>query len=86
VVTIRPLPGPAVDRLAERVVLDEIRRGLTPFLGRTPALIVESAEAPPEAPRRVTQNEVREDTLNALFRQEPRLERAVEELDLELMD
>jgi DNA polymerase-3 subunit gamma/tau len=86
VLTIRPLPGPAVDRLAEPVVLDEIRRGLTPFLGRTPALIVEGADAPPEAPRRVTQNEVREDTLIALFRQEPRLERAVEELDLELMD
>jgi hypothetical protein len=34
----------------------------------------------------VTEDEVREDALKALYRQEPRLERAVEELDLELMD
>jgi hypothetical protein len=34
----------------------------------------------------VTEEEVREDTMRALFRQEPRLQRAVEELDLELMD
>jgi hypothetical protein len=35
---------------------------------------------------RVTDAEVRQDTLRALYRQEPRLRRAVEELDLELMD
>jgi hypothetical protein len=34
----------------------------------------------------VTRSEVREDTLRALIRQEPRLERAVQELDLELME
>jgi DNA polymerase-3 subunit gamma/tau len=35
---------------------------------------------------RVTEADVREGALNALFRQEPRLRRAVEELDLELME
>jgi hypothetical protein len=48
--------------------------------------VVESPRPAPETARRVTQNEVREDTLRALYRQEPRLERAVEELDLELME
>jgi len=45
--------------------------------------------APPEpiaGARRVTPAEVRTDTLRSLYRQEPRLERAVQELDLELMD
>ena len=37
-------------------------------------------------PGRVTEDEVREGTIKSLFRQEPRLERAVEELDLELME
>jgi hypothetical protein len=36
--------------------------------------------------RRISRDEVRADTLKALYRKEPRLERAVEELDLELMD
>ena len=41
---------------------------------------------PAGAPRRITEDEVREDSLKALYRQEPRLRRAVEELDLELFD
>jgi len=35
---------------------------------------------------RITEKSVREDTLRELLQQEPRLGRAVEELDLELMD
>jgi DNA polymerase III subunit gamma/tau len=47
----------------------------------------ELANGEPSDPgRRFTQEDVRADTLRALYRQEPRLERAVEELDLELMD
>lgn len=85
-VSVKPLPGPAGERLAQPAVRDEIARGLTPFLGRRPQLVIQPSEASPIDVPRVTEGEVREDTLNALYRQEPRLKRAVVELDLELMD
>jgi hypothetical protein len=83
---VKPLPGPAVERLAQTAVVEEIRSGLAHYLGYVPEVRVEPPREGPENARRVTQNEVREHTLQALFRQEPRLERAVEELDLELME
>jgi hypothetical protein len=61
-------------------------RGLAPYLGRTATLAVVVSTAPATGDARVTKDEVREDTLKALYRQEPRLERAVQELDLELME
>lgn len=83
---VKPLPGPAVERLAETAVVEEIRSGLAHYLGYAPEVRVEPPREGPENTRRITRNEVREHTLQALFRQEPRLERAVEELDLELME
>ena len=85
-VSISPLPGPAVDRLREPPVQAAIRAGLEPYLGRKVELRIGAASQAPPAAARVTESEVREDTLRALYRQEPRLKRAVEELDLELMD
>jgi DNA polymerase-3 subunit gamma/tau len=85
-VSVSPLPGPAAERLRDPVVREAIRSGLEPFLGRPVDVRVGvPSEALPRASR-VTESEVRDDTLRALFRQEPRLKRAVEELDLELMD
>ncbi len=83
---VKPLPGPAVERLGEASVQEQIRRGLSPFLAGPLDLRIEVAPTRAEASGRVTREEVTEDTLKALFRQEPRLERAVEELDLELME
>ena len=84
--TIRPLAGPAVERLGRPEILAEIRSGLETYLAAAPTIDVEVEEPGAGNARRVTQNEVREDTMRALIRQEPRLERAVEELDLELME
>lgn len=85
-IEVRPPPGPATDKLRTSAVLAEVRRGLEPYLGRVPDLVLAfPAEAAPEAAR-ITEEEVRRDRLSALFRQEPRLRAAVEELDLELMD
>ena len=85
-IEVTPPPGPATERLRTSAVLAEVRRGLEPHLGRVPDLVLGSpAETAPEA-MRVTEEEVRGNTLSALFRQEPRLREAVEELDLELMD
>jgi DNA polymerase-3 subunit gamma/tau len=85
-VHISSLAAPAAERLAEPATLRAVREGLAPHLGRLPELVVDgrAREAGPSA--RVSEAEVREHALQALYRQEPRLERAVEELDLELMD
>ena len=85
-ISVSPLPGPAVERLRDPSVQAAIRSGLEPYLGRRVQLRIGAASEVPPAAARVTESEVREDTLRALFRQEPRLQRAVEELDLELMD
>ena len=85
-VVVNPLPGPALDRLTQRTVIDQMSDGLAPYLGRRPDILVEAAVPLVGDASRVTADEVRSDTLKALYRQEPRLERAVEELDLELMD
>jgi len=78
--------GPAVERLGRSAVIDQMRSGLTPYLGRAPVLVIRTGEEPKVGAGRLTEEAVREDTLRALYRQEPRLRRAVEELDLELMD
>jgi DNA polymerase-3 subunit gamma/tau len=78
--------GPAVERLGRAAVIDQVRSGLTPYLGRAPVLVIRTGEEPKVGAGRLTEEAVREDTLRALYRQEPRLRRAVEELDLELMD
>ncbi len=85
-ISVSPLPGPAAERLQEPGVQNAIREGLRPFLGRSVTLRMGAVAAAPPSASRVTESEVRHDTLKALFRQEPRLKRAVEELDLELMD
>ena len=85
-IEVTPLPGPATERLRNSAVLAEVRRGLEPYLGRVPDLVLGfPAEAASEAVR-TTHEEVQGDTLSDLFRQEPRLREAVEELDLEIMD
>ena len=83
---IAPLPGPAVDRLGQATAIEAIREGMTPFLGRRPVLRIDAPSSGEVRPDRISREEVHADTLKALYRQEPRLERAVEELDLELME
>jgi DNA polymerase-3 subunit gamma/tau len=82
-------PGPAVERLGDATVRAEISAGLAPFSGRSLPVRVAVAGGGDDAagtPRRISREEVRADTLKALYRKEPRLQRAVEELDLELME
>lgn len=85
-IVVSPLPGPALERIAQKAVIEHLRDGMSPYLGRRPVIVVETGEAPLSNGARVTREEVQADTLKTLYRQEPRLERAVQELDLELMD
>jgi DNA polymerase-3 subunit gamma/tau len=63
-----------------------IARGLARHLGREVELRITEAATPAEAGRRITEETVRGDRLRELHRKEPRLRRAVEALDLELLD
>jgi len=85
-VEILPHPGPAVERLSEAGVLEAIGDGLEPFLGRRAPVRVALPDSPGAPAARIGRDEVRADTLKSLYRKEPRLKRAVEELDLELME
>ena len=77
---------PALDRLLEPAVQQAIRDGLAAHLGRVPELVVDTPSGAPAKAARVTEAEVRDHALRALYRREPRLQQAVEELDLELME
>jgi len=85
-VEVVPPPGPAVERLAQPAVLEAVRSGLSAHLGRPVQVRVRPVGGSAAQPSRVSPEEVRADTLKSLYRKEPRLERAVQELDLELME
>jgi hypothetical protein len=89
-VHVAGIAPPANERLAEPAIQHAIREGLASRLGRVPEIVYEGlATSPTQAPgkaARVTEAEARDDALKALYRQEPRLQKAVEELDLELME
>jgi len=85
-VVVEPLPGPAMERLSKKSVMDQVADGLAVHLGRPVRVVSKASDTAPAGVERVSREEVEADTLKALYRQEPRLERAVEELDLELMD
>ncbi len=83
---ISPPPGPAGERLAEPAVLEQVRSALSSRLGRPVQVRVSASHGETQPPQRIGREEVRADTLKSLYRKEPRLEKAVEELDLELME
>jgi hypothetical protein len=84
------LPAPAAERLAGNVSeRTALKMAIGEGLGRVVDLDVrvEAAESGPAgSTRRVTPDTVRETRLQELVNQEPTLARAVEELDLELLD
>mgnify|MGYP003721365027 FL=1 len=66
--------------------MKQIHEGVEPYVSRSLDIVLGDAETDPRNIEHITEKSVREDTLRELLRKEPRLERAVEELDLELMD
>lgn len=86
VVVVTPPPGPALERMSDPAVLDEIQAGLKPHVGHRVRLVLAEVGGPPGPPPRISRDVVRDDTMKALLRKEPRLKQAVEELDLELME
>ena len=80
------LPGPGARKLKEPEGMLEICKGVAAYLKRAPDIVIADIKTEPLNTERITEKSVREDTLRELLQQEPRLGRAVEELDLELMD
>ena len=80
-------PGPGLDRLRQPGTVPRLREALASHLGYTPDIdIVEGRETGPSAPRHVSPKQARRERLQELVEREPLLARAVEELDLELVD
>ena len=80
------LPGPGARKLKEPGVILEICKGVGAYLKQAPDIVIADIATEPLNTERITEKSVREDTLRELLQQEPRLGRALEELDLELMD
>jgi DNA polymerase-3 subunit gamma/tau len=79
--------GPARDRLRDPMTRRPIADALSTTLGRRVDLVLDEAEAAASATAaRISEEEVRQGRLRELVAREPLLERAVKELDLELMD
>ena len=79
--------GPGFERLSSRTTHRRLADALEELLQRPTELTLrEAGDASDEAPARISQETVRADRLTELMKREPLLERAVEELDLELME
>ncbi len=83
---IVPPPGPALERLADPGVQEQIRTALAKHAGRPVQVRIAASPETVQPLPRIGRDEVRADTLKSLYRKEPRLEKAVQELDLELME
>ncbi len=79
-------PGPGLDRLKEPLVRSGLEKALHRHLVGRPRLVVVPGEAPGAASGRITPETVRQSRLRKLIEREPLLGKAVQELDLELLD
>jgi hypothetical protein len=79
--------GPARDRLQDQLVRRPIADALSDTLGRRVELVLDEGEpAASVSAARISEDEVRRGRLRELVAREPVLERAVKELDLELLE
>ncbi len=79
--------GPGLERLSSPTTHRRLADALEELLQRPAELTLrEAGDGSDEAPARISQETVRADRLTELMKREPLLERAVEELDLELME
>ncbi|HSJ14126.1 MAG TPA: DNA polymerase III subunit gamma/tau [Longimicrobiales bacterium] len=95
VVTIELPPGPGLERLVgEAATREAVRRALSDSLGRAVQLEVREQGGTPASPgkkpartaQRITPEKVRADQLARLVKEQPALDTAVREWDLELSD
>lgn len=79
--------GPGLERLSAPAACRRLSKALGDLLGRSIDVVVQEAGGPPgQLPQRISPGTVRSDRLKALMQREPLLEKAVKELDLELLE
>lgn len=79
--------GPGFERLSAPAACRRLSKALGDLLGRSIDVVVEEAGGTPgQVPERISPGTVRSDRLKALMQREPLLEKAVRELDLELLE
>jgi len=84
VVVIELPAGPGLERLEEPSARGTLQKALGELMKTEPKIVVRaSGDGPPE---RISPEAVRNDRMKGLIKMEPRLQHAVDELDLELLD
>jgi len=79
--------GPGLERLGTPVACRRLSEALGGLLGRSIEVVVKEVPGTPgQAAERISAGTVRSDRLKELMQREPLLEKAVKELDLELME
>ncbi len=79
--------GPGFERLSAPAACRRLSKALGDLLGRSIDVVVEEAGGTPgQVPERISPGTVRSDRLKVLMQREPLLEKAVRELDLELLE
>jgi DNA polymerase III gamma/tau subunit len=87
VVFIELPAGPGLERLEDPSARRSLRTALGGLMNTEPEIVVRaSAAGGPARPERISPEAVRADRMKGLIKREPRLQHAVDELDLELLD
>jgi len=87
VVFIELPAGPGLERLEDPSALRTLRTALGGLMSTEPEIVVRASGAGAAArPERISPEAVRADRMKGLIKREPRLQHAVDELDLELLD
>ncbi len=79
--------GPGLERLEDPSVLRTLQKALGGLMNSAPEIVLRaSGDGVRERPERINPEAVRKDRMKGLIKREPRLQHAVDELDLELLD
>ena len=79
--------GPGLERLEDPSARRTLEKALGALMNTEPKIVVRAAgDGGPPQRERISTEAVRLDRMKGLIKREPRLEHAVDELDLELLD
>ena len=79
--------GPGLERLEDSSARSALQKALWALMDAEPEIVVRASGDDTSSRReRISPESVRNDRMKGLIKQEPRLQRAVDELDLELLD
>ena len=79
--------GPGLERLEDPSAMRGLQEALGGLMNSQPKIVLRaSSDGVPPRPERISPETVRKDRMKGLIKREPLLQRAVDELDLELLD